>query len=202
MAEPSRARRLLAIPALLGAHFVAYETTATLVPLRARGDFVDLSTPLDVLVPYLPWTWVVYWSVWPFVVAGGVAILAPVTEAVFRRTVAAFLLLTALGPVFHIALPSHAPWLPAEQLVPIQRAVHAAAAIRPHANLPSMHVAYPALVTLIWLARRPSWRARVGAPLLTLAIAASTVTLKEHYVVDPLGGLLLAAAVWSWWRSA
>ena len=33
-----------------------------------------------------------------------------------------------------------------------------------------------------------------------LAITIGTLTLKEHFVLDAVTGVLLALAAWSWWR--
>ena len=70
----------------------------------------------------------------------------------------------------------------------------------PVAAFPSMHAAYPILV-LLFLAER-SMKAAAAWSLVAATIWFATVYLGHHYVVDLLGGLLYAVAVYAFIRSA
>ena len=75
-----------------------------------------------------------------------------------------------------------------------------------YAAMPSIHAAYPFLGAL-FAARTFGWRA---LPLFayTCCVWFSVVYLGEHYVVDVIGGIILAAAAYfgedgltRWWQS-
>ena len=59
---------------------------------------------------------------------------------------------------------------------------------------PSLHVALAALAAA-GLAAHGRWTG-IGAVVGALLTAASTLTTKQHYVVDAVGGLVVAAAAW------
>jgi membrane-associated phospholipid phosphatase len=67
---------------------------------------------------------------------------------------------------------------------------------KPYNQFPSLHVAWSWLVVH---ASQVSARSRVGLGLLAAGISASTLFVKEHYVVDVLYGWALA---WGAWRLA
>jgi membrane-associated phospholipid phosphatase len=57
--------------------------------------------------------------------------------------------------------------------------------------LPSLHVANTCLAAIALWSRRGVWR--VIVPVWATMIILSTLTTKQHYAIDVLGGLLLAA---------
>ena len=64
----------------------------------------------------------------------------------------------------------------------------------PNNCFPSMHVALAATCALVLRKAEPRWG---GVFLMWAAlIAASTLTTKQHYLLDVGGGLVLAAAAW------
>jgi membrane-associated phospholipid phosphatase len=64
----------------------------------------------------------------------------------------------------------------------------------PNNCFPSLHVGLATCCGLIWRKAAP----RRGPLLLlwTASIAVSTLTTKQHYLIDVLGGLLVAAIAW------
>ena len=70
----------------------------------------------------------------------------------------------------------------------------------PYATLPSMHVAYCALATGLLATALPGAAPRRLGAAVVLAVAVSTLTLKEHVVLDVVTGLVLAQAGLWWWR--
>lgn len=65
-------------------------------------------------------------------------------------------------------------------------------------NFPSLHVAFTAYAWLILYAvrRRLAW---FSLPL-ALGIIASVLFVKQHLLVDVVGGLVLAIVIFLWWR--
>lgn len=70
----------------------------------------------------------------------------------------------------------------------------------PVAAFPSMHAAYPVLV-LLFIAERSKLAAVAWLPVVA-TIWFATVYLGHHYVVDLIGGLLYAIAVYAFIRSS
>jgi membrane-associated phospholipid phosphatase len=63
-----------------------------------------------------------------------------------------------------------------------------------------MHVAYATVAAglLAAVVPGPSWRA--GGAVMVALIALSTLTLKEHVVLDAVAGLALGGGTLIWWH--
>lgn len=179
-------------------HLGCYWTVTRVTESRGPAVLVRLATPLDDLVPHLPWTWPFYWLTYPFVVLGSGAALLRVGDRAFGRAIMALVGITLLGAAVQILLPAQAPWPP--DPAPIQRLYHESALVLPYANLPSMHVTYVTVTAGILGSVFAHRWVRVGAALIAAGVVTSTVTLKEHVVLDALAGLLLASGAMLWWR--
>lgn len=77
---------------------------------------------------------------------------------------------------------------------------------KPYNAFPSLHVAYPTLVTLLVWRRRPLARWILLA--MTFITAVSVVLVKQHYISDVIAGLILAVVCFAvvgatqpWWGS-
>jgi membrane-associated phospholipid phosphatase len=78
--------------------------------------------------------------------------------------------------------------------------MHNLISMRPYACLPSMHVALSVLpVCILYSVLKSIW-IRIFSTLLAVLITVSTLTLKEHYFLDALAGLLLALIFYGFWR--
>jgi membrane-associated phospholipid phosphatase len=198
-ARPRRATAALVLLGLVALHLALYGTVNAVNAARPAGDFVRFAIPLDDRIPFLPASWVVYYLGDVYIVAFGAWMMLQLVPSAFRRAAAAYAATIVLGAAVQIVLPSRAPW-PAE-LTPVQSWVHGAIALRPFASLPSMHVALSVLPAAIGLSvlRRPT--ARAGAVLAAALISLSTLTLKEHVVLDVVTGALLALGAWAYWKS-
>jgi membrane-associated phospholipid phosphatase len=76
-----------------------------------------------------------------------------------------------------------------------ERALQFLYAVDPPTNcLPSLHVALATLAALALLSER-KW-AGLFALIWAALICLSTMTTKQHYVVDVIGGLLIAMVCW------
>lgn len=139
----------------------------------------------------------------PFVVA---AITWRKREALFRSLTVATALTFALGLAGFLLLPTSPPWLAAPDEV--TRVTHgiladtggtgmdAALSFEPNhlAAMPSVHVAATVLVYLVAreLGRLPAILGMIYALLMSFGV----VYLGEHYIIDALGGWLIALAGW------
>ena len=194
----ARARRILMVSAVVLLHISCYYSATRINAGRPATALYDLAIPLDALIPHLPWTWPLYWIAYPFVVVGGGAALMGLPTAAFRRALVAFIGMTLAGALIQVLVPARAPWpdVPAAA----QRFVHQSALVLPYANLPSMHVAYCVLAAAFIATRAHSRVVAAGAWLVALLVSLATVTLKEHFFLDSVAGVLLALAAFAWWR--
>jgi membrane-associated phospholipid phosphatase len=64
---------------------------------------------------------------------------------------------------------------------------------KPYNHFPSLHVAFTSLAVL---ASQVTRRTRTGLAILAVAIGASTVLVKQHYIVDVLYGFILSWLAW------
>lgn len=132
----------------------------------------------------------------------------------FRRYIFSFVAITYAAFVVFLVYPAAPPWLAAEHgllpagfvsvfnhvwnaiVLPWMQPLYRQNEPNPVAAFPSLHAAYPAL---FWLYVRRLWGWRWAWPLLIypLAVWLAVVYLGEHYVVDVIGGVTLAA-ICSW----
>ena len=150
---------------------------------------VTLETPLDGMIPFRPgWIWI-YLSYYPFCF---LPLAAWRRGVLFRQAAAGFGIQFATCLPFFALLPA---WMdqPAVSGTSLsERAVRALYSVDPGFNIfPSLHVANVLLVAAVcWRLER-----RFGAAVWAwaLLVAVSTVTVKQHYVVDVVAGAALAA---------
>jgi membrane-associated phospholipid phosphatase len=129
----------------------------------------------------------------PFVV---LAVMKDVRR--FRRLLAAVSAVIIVSLVFFVLWPLT---LPRPDIVGagfIDRMLMSMYAVDPPANLfPSLHVSMAFIFSEAIAFERRAWRwwARAWA----LLIAASTLLIHQHYLMDVIGGLVMAYAAWSVW---
>jgi membrane-associated phospholipid phosphatase len=149
--------------------------------------------PGESRIPLIP-------AAYPFYAAVYLEILLPVllcrTRGAFFRTQAAIGIASVLAFAVFLAAPMAYP----RPVIPTPHGLEWMLRLEwaldgPRCTFPSLHVATAVLLYLGLRDQVPRWR----WPLLALAvaIAVSTVLVKQHFVVDVLGGALLA--VGSWW---
>jgi len=165
---------------VIALHLVVYYTVTRINSNRPPAALNDPSIPLDDKIPLLGWTWVFYWAAYPYLTLGAALVVASMREAEYRLAIKAFIVITFIGGAIQLLYPVAAPWT--SEAHAMQTRMHDSAFTRPYACLPSMHVAYS---------------------VITGAIAASTLTLKEHYMADAVAGIFLGlgGGLWWWWRS-
>jgi len=163
-------------------------------PARAR----DLGTVLDRRIPFIaPSVWVYLW-VFPASLLPLFVVRCP---RLFLRTILAYGLAIAASLVVFVALPVTSIGLRADgATLDVTRfspwAVALLYRLDPPVNLfPSLHLSIAALAALAaWKARRAYGAAAcVGVALIGVSIC----TVKQHFVLDGLGGAALAAFVYA-----
>ena len=136
----------------------------------------------------------------------------------WRAWVAQFSFMTSLGLAGYVLLPTMPPWLASanEFLPAVERTAlrgwrlfnfHIAESLihkgQATTNLvaafPSLHAAFPALLTMFFWSRLGSW-GRATLMAYTLAMALTLVISGEHYVVDVLGGWAVAGITVLAWK--
>lgn len=153
----------------------------------------DMTTPLDALIPFLPWTVGIYFSCYLFW-AANYYLCAVQTPAERRRFFCADALLKAVCLVFFLALPTTniRPEVVEENLWgTIMKFLYQ---IDAASNLfPSIHCA---VSWLCWV----GVRGRKGIPRMyrvfsfvaAAAVCVATLTTKQHVLPDLIGGVALA----------
>ena len=151
-----------------------------------------LALPLDRQIPFVVWT---VWLYLPFY-AGifAMAITGLRRRSLFHRAVKGFLITMLIGALGHLADRRRIPAARRCRCRP--RALSEAflawvQAVDPPGNVfPSLHVAHTSALAVILRRDRP----RLGALAMVMALllALSTLTTKQHFVVDVLSGWLIA----------
>lgn len=131
----------------------------------------------------------------------------------YNRYIVAFLLLSYAGFVTYVLFPAAPPWMASEKgfIPPIHKlstdiwwamGVHNASEVyakfSPNlvAAVPSLHAAYPTLITL-FIARAFGWRWAAAISWYPLAIWVGIVYMGEHYVFDAVVGVAYAVLTYA-----
>jgi len=196
-APANDARLALWKKVLLAAAASAVNAVLYLVPNHVQVTEPTLLpwTPLDAAVPFVPATLWIYVSDYALVAS---AFLLMRTWGEAKEFARAYFALLVLGSAVHLAWPTTFP-REAFPLVGEGLTVRVFALLRqidlPTSCLPSMHVAGS------YLAAFALWRHRRGVFTLytswATAVAVSTLTAKQHYAIDVVAGLALAAVLWA-----
>lgn len=154
------------------------------------GRSHDFTTALDRQIPFVPWTW---WIYFPGYIGGLLlAVGAARNRVVFFRGVVAMLLAQGLSEIVFCFAPSSFPrpvgWggtgLTADALRWMWRIDP------PNNTFPSVHMAFILLSALaMWEERNP---VRYISTLLALGIFVTIHTTKQHYWIDAVGGTAMA----------
>ena len=144
---------------------------------------------IDGWVPFLDWTIWVYLSEYPFMV---LAVWLGTDDRERSRLFYAFILAAAIGLAIFILWPTAvARESPGSDGVTglLWRWLYSVDT--PANALPSLHVANTCLAAARLRRCGGAWR--IMAPVWALLIVLSTLTTKQHYAIDIVGGMALAA---------
>jgi membrane-associated phospholipid phosphatase len=151
--------------------------------------------PLEERIPFVPAAYPIYASIY-------LEVALPIWLARTRREYVTLQVACALGALVAFALflaapmpyprPALAPRTGAEALLAFEWALD-----QPRCTFPSQHVTFAWLLAAGLGGR--SRASRIGWTLNAIAISVATLLVKQHFVVDVLGG---AALAWAAWRVA
>jgi len=176
---------LVLIPAILATNLI-YES------LNHGPNRIFLETPLDRALPVVPIFAIPYVSLIPYI---GISLIAFLffRVRVYRSAALTMIIVWFVSYAFYVFLQSYVarPAVPGtDPFSGLVRTIYASD--RPYNDFPSLHTSLSTLIAIHW------WRLdrRIGIPaaIWTALIDASTVLVKQHYLADVAGGLVLAGA--------
>ena len=151
---------------------------------------VDLLLPIDTWIPYLPWTAGIYFTL--YLMYMGVALT--LESKAYTQVLVDIVLMTLISFACFIVITSHYPrpapeaWVDSIWKPVLDFMVYLDA---PGNTCPSLHVSTS--LYLSWVMRKSShgilWQ------IWGLLVSLSTLTLKQHFVWDWIGGVLLVCLI-------
>lgn len=142
--------------------------------------------PWENRIPFLPWTFLIYISVF----VQDAVIIRRIPAAQLRKTILLAAGMILIGLAFFVAFPIEYPrWLYQNNngLVILFRNADG-----PGNCFPSLHVAVSMLLASYYSFIEKSLLKKVLMWLWALAIILSVLTTKQHYVIDIIGGIILS----------
>ena len=189
------AARLAVAVGIFIALFLAYNVVARILgPGRAHS----LRTPLDDSIPFVPQTVYLYSAVYTAMLLPLFTIRCP---DLFRRAVLAYLVVIAVSLVCFAAYPVTAiGFRPADATIDTTSfygwGVRLTYAVDPPYNLfPSLHLSIAVTAAIAAWKARPAFGVMAGA--IATGIGVSITTMKQHFVADGVGALLVSVTVWA-----
>ena len=191
--------RALHIIAVLAVGTLLYHLVNHINGLRAATDLLNCRIFIDEWIPYLGWTWTVYYYGEIYIVFWAVYVLWLLPVNLFRRAIYVYIGMIVSQAIIQVLVPIQSP-LP-ENLNVVQSSIHNLMHIGPYACFPSGHVTYTVLITYLAFRTLSRRGLKIFSVVSAALIIISTMTLKEHHAVDVFGGLIvafLAAWIWRW----
>lgn len=148
---------------------------------------------LDYRVPLIPWTFLIYVSDYVLFV---LIICLHKDKQQFNSMVRMCFVILVVCGMFFIIYPTTYPRPPYPKSgnFLVSSIMHIiGSADTPHNCLPSLHVCLTGVA--VWSIRAFGWRKFLPFWIWAVAIFISTLTTKQHYFVDVVGGIALIAAV-------
>jgi len=185
--------RTLLVAGMIGLVALSYYPASIATASRSY----DLTTSLDRAIPFVPWTW---WIYFPHYVFGLVVttILIPDPRVAFRVFLA-ILLGQLISCTVYFLLPSAYPRpLTVGDADPVT-----AAALTwfwgidpPNNTFPSTHVANACLAAMgAWYTKHP---VRWYSLAVAVGVFITVHTAKQHYWIDAVGGVVVAYVAFHW----
>jgi membrane-associated phospholipid phosphatase len=175
---------LLLILAVFGTNLI-YES------LNHGPNRIFLETPVDRALPVVPVFAIPYVSLIPYI---GVSLIVFLffRVRVYRSAAITMIIVWFISYAFYFFLQSYIARPQITGSDPFSGMIRSIyASDRPYNDFPSLHTSLSTIIAIHW------WRLdrRVGLPaaIWTALIVASTVLVKQHYLADVAGGLVLAA---------
>jgi membrane-associated phospholipid phosphatase len=173
-------------------NFILYFTIEALIT-TSEYDFL---TPLDLKIPFIPEFIWIYHSFIPVIILSLIGLVK--SKRIFLSALGAFFTAMVILSLFYVLLPSYYPrdlWPTttdtlSDWLLNLTRAIDA-----PNNTLPSGHNTFCWMIAFFMIpttcAKKYNWMLPVYFIWAGL-ITASTLVLKQHYIVDAISGIVLA----------
>jgi membrane-associated phospholipid phosphatase len=175
---------LLLIPAILGTNLI-YEA------LNHGPYRIFLETPLDRGLPVVPIFAIPYVSLIPYIGLSLVAFLF-FRIRVYRSAALTMIVVWFISYGFYFFLQSYVARPAIMGTDPFSGMIRTIyASDQPYNDFPSLHTSLSTVIAIHWW--RFDRRTGILASIWTALIVASTVLVKQHYLADVAGGLVLAA---------
>lgn len=159
-----------------------------------RGAAFDPSLAIDAVWPFVPEAVFVYLLAYVIIVA----LFAVRRSAAFlNHAYLNFIVMNLTAFTIFVLFPSQGP---ERGTLPSDASALLAFLFQLDARwnaFPSLHVANPILVALLALRERGADALSAALLLVALAIAVSTLLVRQHYLLDVVGGMLLAGVVFA-----
>lgn len=182
--------KLSLIAVIFMVHVAVWQFVNHYNALRPASGLNDLKLAVDEWIPYLGWTWPIYYSAHFFITIGGSLIIWRLERKNFIRIIVLIGVMITTAGMIQLILPAQSP-LPGS-MNSVHRWVHSHLLNDPYVCFPSLHVALTALPAFVGMKYFKGFGFRSALCLVVLLISISTVTLKEHYVADTIAGGLYA----------
>jgi membrane-associated phospholipid phosphatase len=192
------AHRLSLIICVIVLHSVCYYLVNSINSTRPEDAFYDFTIFIDNWIPYMSWTWVIYYFGDIYIVLGAGIIVWYLPNKKFIRAVSVYSGMIVIGALIQLLLPAVAPW--PNHLIPEHQFFHDLISMKPYANFPSMHVALALLPALMLFSVTKNRWIRILSTAAVILISITTVTLKEHFVLDVFSGAALAFVSYLIWK--
>jgi len=193
-------RRILSILAILIFQLTLYNIVNYIGGLHSPDSFFNLNIIIDKWIPYLSWTWIFYYSFYTYSAIVAILIIIHLQQKQFTRIISTFIITMFLGASIELLVPAHCPW--PENMGTVQEFMHNLTHTGAYACFPSMHVALVLLLSYVSLFVIQSRFLRIFSVVFASLITISTLTMKEHYILDVLSGILLAYLGAVGWRGS
>ena len=161
--------------------------------LLNHGPYVlDLNTPLDDLIPVVPPFVVPYVSLQPLIYASAVLFLL-FRVRILQSTALAMTATFLVSYVFYALLQTYIDRPALTGTDPFTQQILAVyASDNPFNDFPSLHVSLSTILAVHWW--RVDWRVGLPIAIWVTLVVMSTVLVKQHHLLDIVGGLILAFA--------
>jgi membrane-associated phospholipid phosphatase len=164
---------------------------------RPWGRIHTVALPIDASIPFLPIFVIPYLLYIPFLY--GTVLYFSLWKSKFEPVAYSFLTTWVICYLIYLTFQTKIvrPQIESYEGNPLISLVKAVYQLdRPYNCLPSLHSANSMLCLLTYYSLKR--RAVYWATPLVIAIVASTVFVKQHYLIDTLAGALLAIIVFCW----
>ncbi len=141
-------------------------------------------TPLELAIPFMPWTFVIYISVF----IQGIVVISRLTKQHLRVILPVAGGLIAFALLLFVIFPLQYPRELYEVTNPLIKLFHITD--KPGNCFPSLHVAITLLLAYCYqLVETTPWKRR-ALWIWSVLICISVLTTKQHYAIDIIGGIM------------